>query len=182
MITHTPNIPAVYLKPGHIFMSEKPAMISAVLGSSISTTMFSPEHRVGAVCHSILPEYGTDTASRNHIPESCIYVDYAIGTMIKKFKVYGIRPEEIEVRLFGGADLFVSEDSRNREICIGKKNIEKALNIISITGLNMVAFNSGGHYGRKIHFYTHTGEVSLSHLETMGKLELFNTDQDRDRR
>jgi chemotaxis protein CheD len=182
MITHTPNLPAVYLKPGHIYMSEKPAMISAILGSSIATTMFSPEHRVGAACHSILPEYGTYTASRNHSRESCTYVDYAIKTMIERFTQYGIRPDEIEVRLFGGADIFVSEESRNKKNCIGKKNIEKALNIISITELNMVAFNSGGHYGRKIHFYTHTGEVSLSHLETMGKLELFNTFPVQDRK
>jgi chemotaxis protein CheD len=179
MIAHIPNLPAGYLKPGHIYMSEKPVMISAVLGSSISTTMFSPEHRVGAACHSILPEYGTDALSRNHSPESCIYVDYAIETMINKFTMYGIRPEKIEVRLFGGADIFVSEDSRNNENCIGKKNIEKALNIISIAGLNMVAFNSGGHYGRKMHFYTHTGKALLLHLETMGEFELFNMAPDR---
>ena len=163
-------------------MSEKPVMISAVLGSSISATMFSPAHKVGVACHSILPEYGADALSRNHSPESCIYVNYALETMIEKFKIYDIRPDEIEVRLFGGANIFVSEESRNKENCIGKKNVEKALNIISITGLNMVAFNSGGQCGRKIHFYTHTGKVLLSHLETMGKLELFNTGQDQYRR
>ncbi len=179
MTAPIPNLPAVNLQPGHLYMSEEPVMISAVLGSSISATMFSHEHKVGAACHSILPEYGTDALSRNQSPESCIYVDYAFEIMIERFTMYGIRPDEIEVRLFGGADLFVCEEKRNNKGCIGKKNIEKALNIISMTGLNMVTFNSGGQYGRKIHFYTHTGKVFLSHLETMGKLELFNTTPDK---
>ncbi len=173
MLTLTTNLPNTHLKPGHIYMEDKPARISAVLGSCISVTFFNSRQALGAICHSILPEY--QNAGPSCIsPENFKYVDYSIEAIIDKFKIQGISPDEIDVRLFGGANVFVPEETGSNSISIGKMNIEKALEIISIKGLNMVSLNAGGHSGRKIYFYTHTGEILLTHLEKMEDCELFN--------
>jgi len=45
----------IYLQPGDIFISEKSALISTLLGSCVAVTMFSPRLGVGAISHGILP-------------------------------------------------------------------------------------------------------------------------------
>jgi len=45
----------INLQPGDIFISEKSALISTLLGSCVAVTMFSPRLGVGAISHGILP-------------------------------------------------------------------------------------------------------------------------------
>lgn len=41
-----------FLKPGEAIVSPNPILVSTVLGSCIAVTMYSPEKRVGAICHA----------------------------------------------------------------------------------------------------------------------------------
>lgn len=90
----------VFLKPGEIYLGEKPAEVSTILGSCISVTMFSRRAKVGAICHALLP---SGLASK--VQEGFRYVDVSILYMLKILERRGIRARELEIRLLGGSDM-----------------------------------------------------------------------------
>ncbi len=158
------NLPSVYLKPGEIFIAERPTMVSTVLGSCVSVIMFSRRFRVGAISHGMLPLCRSLNKCAGQCHEGFKYVDCSIRHIMGRLDMYGIRSGEIEVKLFGGADVIGSRGVGG-SVSVGGMNIKTALEIIRTSGLNMVASDVGGHSGRKIYFYTHTGEVLLSRLK-----------------
>ena len=164
MKPYNTSLPSVYLKPGEIYIAERPTMVSTVLGSCVSVIMFSRRFRVGAISHGMLPLCRSINACAGQCREGFKYVDCSIRHMMERLNIYGIRSGEIEVKLFGGADIFGVRDVGS-SVSVGGLNIKTALEIIRTSGLNMVASDVGGHSGRKIYFYTHTGEVLLSRLK-----------------
>jgi chemotaxis protein CheD len=79
--------------------------------------------------------------------------------MLEWFDKQGIPRREIEVKLFGGADVLIPGNICNGGKTIGRKNIQKALEIVETENLNLIAHDVGGRRGRKISFYTHTGQI-----------------------
>ncbi len=173
MITTDINMPTVYLKPGELYMSDKPTQISTVLGSCVSVTMYNRRLKIGGICHAVMPTAGLIAKKSNNYPVNCMqctstkdsfkYVDCAISYMIKKFAIYGILPIEIEVKMFGGAAMIASKH-RPGVTSIGDQNINAAMYAIEAGGLTLRSSNTGNMSGRKIMFYTHTGEILLKHL------------------
>ena len=58
-----------------------------------------------------------------------------------------------------------SERNNGKAITVGRKNIETALRILRNRNLDLTGFDVGGTMGRKIHFYTHTGQVWLKRIK-----------------
>jgi chemotaxis protein CheD len=147
----------VYLKPGDFCHAESPAVVSTILGSCIAVTMFNPGTGIGSICHAMLP--------RNPSPrcgEIFHFVDSSIFYMIERFRALGVRTGEMEVKLFGGAD--VLEFRSDNKASVGRQNIEIALETIGEAGLRLIVSDVGGKVGRKLCFYTHTGEVLLKRM------------------
>ncbi len=147
----------VYLKPGDLCHAESPSVVSTILGSCVAVTMFNPGTRVGSICHAMLP--------RNPSPrggETFRYVDSSILYMVKRFRALGVRTNETEVKLFGGAD--VLEYRGENGASVGRQNIEIALETIGKAGLRLIVSDVGGKVGRRLCFYTHTGEVLLKRM------------------
>ncbi len=153
----------IYLRPGELHVAERPTIVTTVLGSCISVTMFNLEHRMGAICHAQLPE-------ENESGRALRYVDSSILMMLESLAWYGIRPDELEVKLFGGADILRPGMSRRSGFRVGSKNIEAALRVIHAERLTLVASDVGGNEGRKILFNTHTGEILLKRLPRVKEL------------
>lgn len=151
---HT-DLPLVYLKPGELYFAEKPTLVTTVLGSCVSVIMYNNRLGMGAICHALLP---TGSCLDG---EKFKYVECSIRRMIERFGELGIDRNEIEVKLFGGSDILSSPSPSGRTKTIGHQNIESALAIIEAEGLNLVSSDLGGSTGRKLFFYTHTGEVLL---------------------
>lgn len=150
----------IILKPGELFTSETPTLVSTVLGSCVSVTMFSQQLRLGAICHAVLPrDNGREPG------ELFRYVDRSLEAMLSHFCRHGITSDGIEVKLFGGADMLAAHNNRLRGI--GQQNIEMALLIIERNRLRLNANDLGGTQGRKLFFKTHTGEVFLKKLRSM---------------
>jgi chemotaxis protein CheD len=147
----------IFLKPGEIYFSEQPSIVSTVLGSCVSVTMFSPERHIGAICHAVLPE-------EREAGEAFRYVDSSILTMLEGFDRYGIPRSHIEVKLFGGAEMLPPGPVRRKDSSVGRQNIEIAMQVVERENLQLVASDLGGVHGRKIFFNTHTGEILLKRL------------------
>jgi chemotaxis protein CheD len=155
----------IYLKPGDIYVSEKPALISTLLGSCVAVTMFSPRLGVGAISHGVLPSCkdkkpcGGDEYCR----EGVRYVDCSIMRMLGWFMQNGISREEIDVKVFGGSDMLSVPESTTKA-SVGQQNIAMAFQVIEKEMLRVSASDVGGLRGRKIIFSSKTGEVMLKHL------------------
>ncbi len=148
----------VFLKPGESFFADLPTVVTTVLGSCVSVTMYSAEHRCGAICHAMLPE-------ENSQGNAYRYVDASIMGMLRSFVRYGIKRSHIEVKLFGGSDILpVCDSTRETGATVGSQNIDTALRIIERERLRLVTSDTGGVQGRKILFHTHTGEILLKRL------------------
>ena len=158
------DLQKVYLKPGEMYCAEHPTLIVTVLGSCVSVTMFNRRIGVGAMCHGILPRCrGIDNCGGACI-EGFKYVDCSIRQMVTHFDRYGIKRSEIEVKCFGGADMFFHKEKREGAELVGRLNIQSAENIMNKEGLRILAKDVGGLQGRKILLYTDTGEVLVKRL------------------
>lgn len=148
--SHTHNI---YLKPGEIFVSRKPALVSTVLGSCIAVTMFSASRSFGAICHAMMPE--------NEERENDIrYVDTALRHLYRCIVKHGIG-SDLVVKMFGGAQVLNVGDSRSTKLTIGEQNVAKADEVLGSLGLTITARDTGGMHGRKLYFCTRSGDVYL---------------------
>lgn len=156
--------PVVYLKPAEMCITDKPSVVRTVLGSCLAITMYHPHLGISAVCHALLPEPDLHDAEDDSPLNPLKYVTLVIPEMIAKLQDYGIKLEELEVKMFGGADLLSSGGDRKTNQPVGRLNILKALNILKSHGLKVKVSDVGGTLGRKIFFYTHTGEVLLKRL------------------
>lgn len=156
------KLPVLYLKPAEMHIADSPSIVKTVLGSCVSITMFNRRLKVGAICHGMLPHCRRKAGCRDECAEGFKYVDYSIRQMLERFRSMGIGHREIEVKLFGGADMFAT-DAGERET-VGVQNTKTALRIFEKERLTLRTSDTGGSQGRKLFFYTHTGEVFLKRL------------------
>jgi chemotaxis protein CheD len=157
--------PLVYLKPGDLYFSAEPAVVVTVLGSCLSVTMFHRSRGLGAICHGLLPACSGQKECGGDCLEGTRYVDCSIQRMVRIFDRYKVRRSEIEVKYFGGADMFTRQIARPGVVSVGRQNIISAEHMLKSEGLKLKIKDVGGLQGRKIFFYTHTGEVLLKRLK-----------------
>ena len=151
--SHTQNI---YLKPGEIVVSSEPVLVSTVLGSCVAVTFFSPVSGVGAICHAMLP----DNPGRS---EDLRYVDSAVRHIFRKVMEYGAG-SDLEVKLFGGAQVLDVGDSESSRRTVGELNVASALEILDALGLTVAGADTGGVVGRRLYFCTRDGDVYLRRM------------------
>jgi chemotaxis protein CheD len=159
------QFPLLYLKPGETYFSAEPAVVVTVLGSCLTVTMFHRRRGLGAICHCLLPNCSVQKECRGDCLERLKYVDCSIPRMVRFFDRYKVQHNEIEVKCFGGADMFTRQIERPGVVSIGRQNIITAEKALRAEGLKLNAKDVGGLQGRKIFFYTHTGEVLLKRLK-----------------
>jgi chemotaxis protein CheD len=158
------QFPLVYLKPGETYFSREPAVVVTVLGSCLSVTMFHRRTGAGAICHCLLPKCSIPKECYGECLEGLKYVDCSIQRMVRIFDRDKVQRGEIEVKCFGGADMFTRQNEGPGVISIGRQNIISAEKTLNIEGLKLKVKDVGGIQGRKIFYYTHTGEVLLKRL------------------
>jgi|MudIll2142460700_1097286.scaffolds.fasta_scaffold170760_2 chemotaxis protein CheD len=158
--SYTDDLPSIYLHPGELIICQEPTRVITVLGSCVSVTMYNRRLKFGSICHGTMPR----CKAIQHCTEPCIdafkFMDCAIQHMLTSFAEFGIRNGDIEVKIFGGADTLMSKSSNT----IGSQNIKVTLDTLSREKLGVIAADVGDNFGRKLIFFTHTGDVYLKRL------------------
>jgi chemotaxis protein CheD len=154
----------VYLLPGELHVARHPAIIRTILGSCVGVTLWSARLGVGGLCHSLLPRHPADSASPCSLSNGRRYLDFSIRDMARQFDELGARRSEVQVKLFGGADVLVVSKEAGAKPTVGKLNCEAALEIVRAEGFEVAASCLGGTEGLNIKFNTLTGEVLLRRL------------------
>jgi chemotaxis protein CheD len=155
-------LPLVFLKPGEMVFSAEPTLVTTLLGSCVAVTMFSPRQRFGAICHALLPSCRKERLCSHGHAEAGKYVECAVRFMLDELKARGMVRSEIDVKLFGGSDMFETVDGRR--LSVGSQNIQMALRMLEGESVRLITQDIGGARGRKIVFHTHTGDVFLKRL------------------
>jgi chemotaxis protein CheD len=159
---------SVYIHPGEVCFASNPIVVSTVLGSCLSITMFSSKIKYAGISHCQLPNCRSENFDCNNCLEPFKYVNCTIFQMIKKFEQLQIHRNDIEVKIFGGADVFKTSSGEKKESTIGKQNIQTALETLAVNKMNAAVTDVGGVQGRKIIFFTETGEIFLNRLKYNG--------------
>ncbi|SHO43445.1 chemotaxis protein CheD [Desulfopila aestuarii] len=162
-MNHSP-LEKIYLKPGELVITQEPVMVTTVLGSCVSVTMYHSGSKTASICHGMLPKGGGS--------DNFKFVDTSIGYMIKFFQKMKIAREEIEVKLFGGADMFSGGRVSVSNLTVGRQNITTAIRCLKGFGLTIAASDVGGKNGRKLIFRTDSGIVFIKKMSGQDQLPI----------
>jgi chemotaxis protein CheD len=161
MLVLDADLPEVYLQPGESRLVTKPTRMKTLLGSCVGIVFWAPRLGVGALCHPMMPRCPSKSQDKMSPAASRRYVDFAIRDLAQEFDARGVCRSEVYVKLFGGADVLLTQESDRLRPTVGRLNCEMAMKVLSDEGFNVVAFKLRGTSGCKIQFDTGTGEVLL---------------------
>lgn len=147
-----------FLYPSSFFASREPYVVKTVLGSCVAVCLWDKRLHFGGINHYMLPTWsGNDLASPK-------YGNIAIDKLIEKMRCMGSRMEDLQAKVFGGGELLdVGGDKPST--MIGERNIQMACLLLESYKIPIVAKSLGGKRGRKILYFTDTGEVRHKFLE-----------------
>jgi chemotaxis protein CheD len=91
-------------------------------------------------------------------------VDFCIRYLARQFDALGARRSEVEVKVFGGADVLPVRTEPGARPTVGAQNSRAALDALEEEGLAVLASDLGGARGRQVLFYTATGEALVRRL------------------
>jgi chemotaxis protein CheD len=159
------GLPLAHVSIGDCVFAPQAMVLATVLGSCVSVTFHHRAGAAGGMFHAMLPSKGQLRHSSR--ASECTYADLAVRAMVRRFHAAGMPPEELEVKIFGGANTLQNAYGGNiREMLdVGRKNVETALATLASYGLKPKAQDVLGSQGRKLYFATATGEVWLSYLD-----------------
>ncbi len=116
----------VVLKPGEFYFGSSGERIKTLLGSCVAITFWNAHKRVGGMCHYLLP----DNPSRaNRIPDGR-YADQSMELFLADLKRTATRPENYEVKIFGGGNMFPGVTRKNSND-VGRRNVKAARQLLS---------------------------------------------------
>lgn len=147
---------AVVLKPGKFFFSDQPVRVSTLLGSCVAITMWHPRLRIGGICHFMLPY----AMGREAVGLEGKYADDALRLFLGRIRAHGTRPQDYQVRLFGGG----------RQICgltadvagsVGRRNIDAGRRLLGGNGFSICGEDLADSGYRKLVFDLAHGTVEV---------------------
>jgi len=170
-MTHHSEKPVVrdyFLKPGYIYLPEKPTVISTVLGSSVSVCLYDKSLMAGGMSHFLFPvaDPGKTTTS--------LYGNIAVLTLIRMMRGNGSVLSKLTAQIFGGAynPLGSSWD-------IGRDNVKAARTILNQKKIKIVSVDVGGELGRKIVFNTLNNEILTLKVDRLRDSDWYPYEEDR---
>ena len=166
MTRRAEEIGSVYLKPGELCISESPVVVTTVLGSCVSLTMFHRESGTGAICHAVQPICRHQGQCPGACPDLFRYVACVVPVMVNRFRRCAGSLAQVEVKLFGGGAI-LRRGEWGRLAPVGRQNVEAAMEAIETAGLRLKVADVGGPLGRRIRFNTQNGEVLLQRVRSL---------------
>ena len=157
------NTIEIFLQPGEFWFGDRDTRIRTLLGSCVSITMWHPRLRIGGMCHFMLPERG----ARAHADGlDGRYAGDAIELFLRELRAAHTRPQDYQVKLFGGGRMFRSRHAADgpAALDVGTRNVEAARTLLRTHGFRVRAAHVEGEGHRNLIFDIGSGEVWLRHV------------------
>ena len=140
----------VFLSPGDVICLAEPALVTTVLGSCVSVTLWDNDRRIGGLNHFVLPKGGASSR----------YGDTAMLELLEGVLALGAHLRSLEAKVFGGAAVLPV----GGEGTVGAANVAFALGELARRGIPVAGRRTGGERGRLLVFNTATGEAFVRWL------------------
>ncbi len=135
------------LKPGYIFLSKTPVVISTIVGSCVAVALWDSQISCGGMVHYLYP------LAKAGVTPTAKYGNVAVSHLVEMFFQEGASRETMKAQLFGGA----SNGKANR--AIAEENVSVARQVLDRNGIKIVSEDIGGGMGRKLIYNTMTNET-----------------------
>jgi len=111
---------------------------------------------VGGMCHYMLPR---GDGRRDRALDGR-YADEALQLLLMAAQRAGAKPEELQVKLFGGGDMF---EASGATIHVSAQNVSAARDLARRHGLRVVSEDLGGIGHRHLRYEVGSGAVWVKH-------------------
>lgn len=145
------------LQIAQLILSADPIRVSTVLGSCISTCIYSKKHQVGGITHFALPIAPKDVPEEEVFRYGNLAVPYLIEELIK---LCTGSVSDLEAKIVGGAN----NEQHTMQPSIGNQNVEIAEQILKSYNIPIVGESVGGPWGKKLIFDSPSGRVQVMDL------------------
>ncbi|QOC21175.1 chemotaxis protein CheD [Wenzhouxiangella sp. AB-CW3] len=152
-----PQITVVNLAPGELHFGDGRTVITTLLGSCVAITLWHPQRKLGGMCHYLLTDRSQYTRSAHYAPG--YYATDAIEFFLKTIRKNGCRPDDFEVKLFGGGNMFENIKVHGNPINVAQVNADEGRRMLNENGFQVKAADVGGVRYRKIYFELASGDV-----------------------
>jgi chemotaxis protein CheD len=159
LVRHAKADQELLLMPGQLYFGREPASIRTLLGSCVALTLWHPQHRIGGMCHYLLPERQRSAGQ----PADGRYGDEAITMLLEHLQRAGTRATEYEVHLYGGADTLPDHVMHRTQV--GVRNIELGWTLVDQHGFQLVGVDVGDNVPRTVRLDMRSGEVAMRRSE-----------------
>lgn len=151
----------VTIQPGEMYITDENEIIYTVLGSCISVCFFDAKKGIAGMNHFILPKRSdggvfSATAINGRFGEESL--EKLLLEVVKR----GAEKDRMTAKVFGGAAMIYKNCEKN---CVSKENVEVAFAFLANQNIAVVSSDTGGLYGRRIHFDTGTGDARVKSLK-----------------
>lgn len=148
----------IFLQPGEFYFAEAPCCIRTLLGSCVAITVWHPKLKIGGMCHYMLP---TRKGPKTELNGK--YADEAMQMFKQQALQHNTRLQEYQIKLFGGASMFLHSSDKPQHINVARANVNFAHQLLAQYGLEYTAMDLGHKGHRNIIFDLSTGDVWVKH-------------------
>lgn len=142
----------VFLRPGDWLFGRGAVRVSTLLGSCVALVLWSPRHRLGAVCHCVLP---ARPGPAHGAPLDGRFGEETGQWLDERLAEHGCAPGELRAMLAGGAS--------GHDGSIGEGNIAWAQRWAAQRQVPVVQQDVGGHVVRRLTFNLSDGNLAIAH-------------------
>lgn len=162
MYLASPEAIEIFLQPGDFYFGDEHTRIRTILGSCISITMWHPRLKQGGMCHYMLPERRANSPRRL----DGRYADDAIALFMRELLSNRTKPEDYEVKIFGGGRMFQRQRRAEmpKSMDVGTRNIEAGRRLLREHGFHIRAEHLAGDGHRNVIFDVASGNVWMKHV------------------
>lgn len=157
----------VFLGPGDLYFGDRHTRIRTLLGSCVAITLWHPASLIGGMCHYMMP---TRHGATPHGELSGKYADEALTIMLHEIEAAGTRPQEYQVKMFGGGNQFPGHNMI--AVDVASRNIDAGLHLLSDLGLHLTSMHLGGTGHRQVVLDVFSGDVWVRHSERLEEMAL----------
>jgi chemotaxis protein CheD len=141
------------LPMGEIAVAQSSGILRTLLGSCLGLALYDRRHKIAALGHIVLP----NSLGKTHPPGK--FADTAVPAMIAHMQEFvAVQRLNLHAKIAGGANMFISADSRTT---IGVQNVEAVERILDELRIPIIGRHCGGEQGRRMTLDAATGSVTI---------------------
>jgi chemotaxis protein CheD len=137
---------------GQAVFAQDPNRLTAIVGSCVAVTLYSPRLHMGMLSHVVLPNAGGD------VGHPAKFADTAVPYMISVLRERGVNTSGLVAKIVGGACMF---GSNSKFMDIGQSNAKASLQALKEANIHVAESDTAGTVGRRVCFDLATGQLTV---------------------